>query len=515
MRVEPLPVALPVGTAVASAAPPTSDLGTRYALQPGLELIAGGHGDAERPETGLLLSQRPLMAMRLNGSGFALVSAVAGGGVRAAEAARAAGLSPTAAAGFLDRLADRRVLLRTPSPPARWPRVTIIIAAHGRHTSTRACVASLLELDYPGPSPEIVVVDDASEPPLAPALAGLPIHIIRLERNVGQSAARNRAGAEAHGELLAFIDNDCIADPSWLQTLVPFLDDPGIAIVGGRVNAPPPSGVVTAFEAVRSPLDMGAIAGHVGPAEVVAYLPTCNFVIRRDAFLAAGGFAPDMRLGEDVDLTWRVLRTGVRAWYEPSARVTHHHRDRLGPLLRRRADYASSEADLQRRHPQGRRVMPMPRASLLVLVALAALSVSVPVALALGVLVAAMLAGEVAEKRRRLGGLGVMLPSRRIAAAVLREHGASLYGLSANVIRYYGLPLLALAGLFPALLPATALLFVLAPAMDHRRLKPACGLLAFVGLSWLEMFAYQLGVWRGCLARRTLRPLLPMLHWRR
>ena len=90
-----------------------------------------------------------------------------------------------------------------------------------------------------------------------------------------------------------------------------------------------------------------------------------------------------------------------------------------------------------------------------------------------------------------------------------------MYGLSANVIRYYGLPLLGLAALMPVLLPATAVLFVLAPTMDHRRLKPACGLPVFIGLSWLEMAAYQLGVWRGCLARRTLRPLLPILHWRR
>ena len=102
-------------------------------------------------------------------------------------------------------------------------------------------------------------------------------------------------------------------------------------------------------------------ASAVGPDEAVAYLPTCNFVVRRDVLLAVGGFAADMRLGEDVDFTWRVLRTGASACYAPAGRVTHHHRERLGPLLRRRADYGSSEADLQRRHPAGRRVMPMPR----------------------------------------------------------------------------------------------------------------------------------------------------------
>lgn len=510
-----VPAVLPVGADTARATAPAGDTGARYTLQPGLDLIAAEIGNTERPETGLLLSRRPLMAMRLNAQGFALVGALTNGGASAEDTAHAAGVSPVAAASFLDRLTDRRILVRTPRDPACWPRVSIIIAARGRHTSTRSCVTSLLALDYPGPSPEIIVVDDASEPPLAPALACLPIRLIRLERNAGQSAARNLAAVEADGELLAFIDNDCLADPSWLRALIPHLGDPRLAIVGGRVCALPASGCVAAFEAVRSPLDMGAIAGSVGPGEVVAYLPTCNFVICRDAFLAAGGFVPEMRLGEDVDLTWRVLRTGARAWYVPAADVTHHHREQLGPLLRRRSDYASSEADLQLRHPHGRRVMPMPRASLLILAALTALSLSAPAALALAILVAAMLTHEVTSKRRRLKGLGVSLPAGRIAAAVLREHGASMYGLSANVIRYYGLPLLVLAGLFPALLPAAVPLFVVAPAVDHRRLKPACGFAVFVGLSWLEMSAYQLGVWRGCFARRTFRPLLPRLHWRR
>ncbi|MFO1119122.1 MAG: glycosyltransferase [Rhodospirillales bacterium] len=101
--------------------------------------------------------------------------------------------------------------------PAVWPSVSIIVAAHGRHAATRACITSLLALDYPGGPCEIIVVDDASEPPLAPALDGLPIRLIRVEQNIGQSAARNRAAADAQGDLLAFIDNDCVAEPDWLR----------------------------------------------------------------------------------------------------------------------------------------------------------------------------------------------------------------------------------------------------------------------------------------------------------
>ncbi|MFO1154204.1 MAG: mycofactocin biosynthesis glycosyltransferase MftF [Rhodospirillales bacterium] len=492
-----------------------------YKLQPGLLLLPTPSGAGTTDGGGVLLSPWPLMAMALNRNAFALLAALSiphgpTRGMTAEAAAAAAGLPPADASAFLDRLAHRRLLVCTPLPPRQWPDVSIIVPARGRHRATRACVQSLLALDYPAEACEIIVVDDASEPPLAPALDGLPIRTIRLQRNAGQSVARNLAAVEARGELLAFIDNDCIAAADWLRVLVPHFGDAQLAIVGGRVVAPPPTGgTVGAFEAVRSPLDMGAMAAPVGPTEPVAYLATCNFIVRRDVLLAEGGFVEEMRLGEDVDFTWRVLRAGHAARYVPAGQVTHCHREGLLQLLQRRADYASSEADLQRRHPEGRRVLPVPRLGLLALTALTVLFPAPTAVIALGLLIAVLAGVEIGSKQRRLRRLGVALPIARVAAAVAREHLASLHRLSANVLRYYGLPLLALGLLWPGLWPAIAVVFVLAPLLDHGRLKPACGLPAFALLSWLEMAAYQWGVWRGCIVGRTVRPLLPILHWKR
>ena len=70
------------------------------------------------------------------------------------------------------------------------------------------------------------------------------------------------------------------------RQLLPSLDEPTIAIVGGRVTAPPARGAVAAFEAVRSPLDMGAVETEVTPNAAVSYLPTCNLLVRRDVLLA-------------------------------------------------------------------------------------------------------------------------------------------------------------------------------------------------------------------------------------
>lgn len=476
--------------------------GPRYRLNQGLELRPSAAG-------GTLLSTRPLVALRLNQQAFTTLTSLNGGSTAQELVAAHPELSLPTTTNFLDSLARRRLLIKLAAPPERLPSVTAIVPAHGRPEATRACVESLLAQNYPAELLEVIVVDDASTPPLAPALAGLPIRLLRQDENIGQSAARNHAAELARGAVLAFLDNDCVATPDWLRTLVAALDEPGVDIAGGRVLAPPPEGPVAAFEATRSPLDMGPVSGPVGPDEPISYMPSCNLVIRRSLLLRIGGFDPAMRLGEDVDLIWRALATGAQARYVAGGAVVHHHRVRLGALLRRRADYASSEADLQRRHPAGRRTMALPRMALALLAALVAIWSAPALAGLLGAGIATALAHEIGRKQRDLRQHGVHLPWGRVSAAVLLQHRAAFYHLGANVTRYYSLPLLALALLWRPLLPALLLLCLTPPVLDYYRLRPRLALPFFVSLYWLELGAYQVGVWRGCRERRTLRPLAP------
>ncbi len=187
---------------------------------------------------------------------------------------------------------------------------------------------------------------------------------------------------------------------------------------------------------------------------------------------------------------------------------------RLGALLRRRADYGSSEADLQRRHPHNGRIMHLPRGGLAALAALAASMASWPLGAAFAFLALAIVAGETVGKHRRLHRMGLPVPARRLAQSILREQAASLYHLGCDVTRYYGVPLAAVGVLWPPLLAVAAVLLLVPPICDHRRRKPSVSLPAFIGLYWLEMAFYQRGVWRGCLDRRCWRPLLPRIRWR-
>lgn len=488
--------------AVAGALVLRRGVGPRYALNGGLELRAAPGGG------GVLLSRSPLIAFRLNERARQMVAALGSGGTALEVAARLPGVDLPELTGFLEGLARRRLLLRRPAEGA-WPRVSVVVPAHGRHAQTRACVESLLALDYPGGPVEVIVVDDASRPPLAEALDGLPVRLVRHERSRGPSAARNAGAALASGEVIAFTDNDCVVRPDWLWALVPYLDDPTVGFAGGRVVGPPEGGPIMAFEAVRSSLDMGPNPGEVGIGQSIPYMPSCNLLVRRALLERLGGFAEDMPIGEDVDLIWRGARAGARAFYAPEGVIVHHHRSRLGAFMRRRAFYARSEVDLLQRHPASRRLMQLPLTVLLLLAALGLAPAAPWAGAALAAAALALLGAELAVKLRQLRRLGLELGAGEAAPAILRGHHAALYHLGANVLRYYSLPLLALALLWPPLLLPLLVVLLAPPLSDHARLRPALAPWTFVALYWLELTAYQVGIWAGCVRFRTILPLLP------
>ena len=159
--------------------------------------------------------------------------------------------------------------------------------------------------------------------------------------------------------------------------------------------------------------------------------------------------------------------------------------------------------------------MMVPVVGTLALAALPILPVSWQASLGLVVLAALIFCIECGVKLRRLRRLGVLLPVRKVVAAVMRQHGAGIYHLGTNVVRYYSLPLLGASVLWPALLLSVLALLVIPVVVDHRRLRPKMSLTSFACLYWSELAAYQIGVWRGCLERRTIRPLLPKLRFGR
>jgi hypothetical protein len=249
-------------------------------------------------------------------------------------------------------------------PPA-GSTVTVVIPVRDRHSELARCLAGLRDGDIrAGDSrdgdghsrgargPRVIVVDDASADPgaIAAIAARYGAEVVRRPVNGGPGAARNTGLTAAGTELVAFLDSDCVPRPGWLDRLLPHFADPAVGAVAPRI-VPHQAGTgwLARYEGASSTLDMGRRPSIVRPGAQVPYVPGAALVVRKAA--AGSGFAPGLRVGEDVDFVWRLADAGWRVRYEPAARMGHDHRVTFVAWFSRRADYGTSAATLERRHP--------------------------------------------------------------------------------------------------------------------------------------------------------------------
>ena len=211
------------------------------------------------------------------------------------------------------------------------------------------------------------------------------------------------------------------------------------------------------------------------------------------------GFDESLRIGEDVDLLWRLAGAGWRARYVPGVEVWHDHRIRLWPFVARRYLYARSTAMLARRHPAALAAVWLHPAPALPWTLLACGRRRAAVVAA---------AGAVARTCRRLGR---STGSPAGASARLAARGMLVTGnaLAHAVRRSWSPPLLLLAVRRPGarrVLLAAFATAVVQDAIATRRVRPA---LADAPVRLLDEVVAAAGTWDGCLRERTLRPLLP------
>ena len=452
----------------------------------------------------------PLTVLTVNAAAARLLERLRTG-VSVGTLAGECGLSEERVFVLCERLRRRGLLEagRVAAGPDFLPTVTVIVPARDRADDLDDCLQALSQVDYPAGLFELVVVDDGSADPVAIAVVTAR-HGGRLlvnERNRGPAYSRNRGAWEATSDLLAFIDSDCVPERGWLRELTAYFSWARVGAVGGRTLGYYTESRLDRYEEVASPLDMGRHLVVEGPGTSTFYVPTCNLLVRRCAYQAVGGLREHLRVGEDVDLCWRLRATGAYLVYAPEGVVRHKHRDRLGAMLRRRAQYGTSEAPLYALHPDKRKrfsTAPAP-------VATAAL-LSLALIWRKPWLLPACLAPALWDGLRRTGHLremGVDLSAQDVWTAVRRGHLSMLYFAYFHLVRYYLGPLAA-AGLFSRGLRVFACAAaVYAAGVDYATRRPRMSFPAFLAYYLAEHAAYQAGVVTGCVKAGTFRSYLP------
>jgi GT2 family glycosyltransferase/glycosyltransferase involved in cell wall biosynthesis len=217
-------------------------------------------------------------------------------------------------------------------PAAASPKASIVIPVYGQLQMTLDCLRALAA--HPPQVPvEIIVVDDGSPDATAqvlPKVEGLRYHL--RATNGGFIAACNDGAALARGEFVAFLNNDTLPQPGWLDTLLgTFTTHPDTGLAGSMLVYPDgrlqeAGGVVFAdgsawnYGRFDSPSDPRY--GYVRQAD---YCSGAAIALPRALFDQLGGF--DARYApayyEDADLAFAVRAAGLKVRYQPASVVVH------------------------------------------------------------------------------------------------------------------------------------------------------------------------------------------------
>ncbi len=228
---------------------------------------------------------------------------------------------------------------------SRQPIASVVVAARNAAATIDRCLDSLEGLDYPRDRLELIVVDNGSSDDTPRRVAERDGEVTLLsERRPGSAAARNAGTRAAAGEIVAFTDADCVAEPAWLRLMVEPLSDPGVGIACGEVLALEPSGAAERLGESIHDTRM-AIEVYRPP-----YAVTSNWASRRQVLLDLGGFDEEMLRGQDTDLSYRAVSAGLRLVYVPGAVIRHRNERTLTGLLRQGYRHGRYGRRIERKH---------------------------------------------------------------------------------------------------------------------------------------------------------------------
>jgi glycosyltransferase involved in cell wall biosynthesis len=209
---------------------------------------------------------------------------------------------------------------------ARLPFVSIIIPVRNGEKHLAACLQSLLSQEYPPVNIEIIVVDDHSTDRTVELIRTFPVRCAQSSHR-NPASARNVGMSIARGEILLFIDSDCIAPENLVLRHVRrhlyFQEhDPAVMAVGGGIF-----GINKNIWAVCDDLCSWFDCHPRLPARYEkSHCSTANFSITRAVVNTVGYFNEQLDYAEDYEYCRRILAQGIKIYFEPKAAVGHTNR---------------------------------------------------------------------------------------------------------------------------------------------------------------------------------------------
>jgi glycosyltransferase involved in cell wall biosynthesis/acetyltransferase-like isoleucine patch superfamily enzyme len=240
-----------------------------------------------------------------------------------------------------------------PRPGGRGLLVSVVVSTKDRAGMLPRLFESLEAQTLPPSRFEVVIVDNGSSDDtlrwLRSRARRTPFRtsVLRREPPGGPARGRNAGWRAARAAVVAFTDDDCAPSPEWLEVgAAAFEGRDRLAIAQGRTDPEP-----------RQIAGLRGLAASQRIEWESGLYETCNLFVRREALVAAGGFAEDIPVpaAEDTELAWKVKGLGGQSVFVRDAVVYHAvHPGRLRDYERRFAQWSEVHRTL-RRTPEVRR----------------------------------------------------------------------------------------------------------------------------------------------------------------
>ena len=207
------------------------------------------------------------------------------------------------------------------------PMVSVVIPVYNEEKELSTLLDSLMALNWQRDRLEILCVDNNSTDSTLEILRSYPVTVLE-EPIPGPYAARNTAIRHAKGEFIALTDADCVVSPNWLLELWQAFDQPNVGAVGGSLVPRTISNSVDYFEGCVFKSPNHSQGNHC----IKPYVVTANVMYRKAVFDELGLFDQENFSGPDVEMSWRVVRSGqytLKICDENQAVVQHSYRTKL------------------------------------------------------------------------------------------------------------------------------------------------------------------------------------------
>ena len=194
---------------------------------------------------------------------------------------------------------------------------------------------------------EVIVVDDGSSDKTSDAVKDYPIRYFH-QNNAGPASARNRGIREARGEIVLFIDSDCVPQPGWLKAMTAPFADPEIDGVKG-IYITRQRGIIARF----IQLEFEERYRLLARAHFIDFIDSYSAGFKKEKLQEVGGFDENFPKAdnEDVDLSYKLAAAGCKMVFQPEAVVEHTHPDTLIKYIKLKFFRAYWREMVYRRHP--------------------------------------------------------------------------------------------------------------------------------------------------------------------